>query len=407
MSALPFSGEATWRLRHQLAAYSPIPAAAVVNAVASAVGARNDLRPMLRNLLLREYAAGQCVLSGSGTQALQLAIMMLREKVGSTVPVALPAFGCFDIASAAVGAGGPVALYDVDPHTLGPDESSLEQVLLAGARIVVVAPLYGVPIAWDALESRAARHGALLVEDASQGHGASWRGRALGSFGAVSTLSFGRGKGWTGGCGGAVLTREGSVFQATRPREAGTRREVFTLAGLMAQTVLGRPELYGIPRSIPALGLGKTVYRRPSPPASMTRGTAAALMRTREVSWREAVQRQETAAMLLGRLAAADRVVPVAPPDGGMPGYLRLPLRVAGGMDGLRRPSRARVLGIASSYPSTLDRLPALRRHLIDAGKHHSGAELLVRDLITVPTHSLLSAKEREEIVDVLVERRP
>ncbi len=108
--------------------------------------------------------------------------------------MALPAFTCYDIASAAVGAGVRVALYDVDPDTLGPDPASLERVLAAGAGAVVAGPLYGVPLEWDALRALADRHGALLIEDAAQGHGASWRGRPLGSLGDLSVLSFGRGK---------------------------------------------------------------------------------------------------------------------------------------------------------------------------------------------------------------------
>jgi hypothetical protein len=49
-----------------------------------------------------------------------------------------------------------------------------------------------------------------------------------------------------------------------------------------------------------------------------------------------------------------------------------------------------------------------VRRRLVGGDDAHwPGADLLVRELITVPTHSLLSPEEREEIVDVLVERRP
>ncbi|MET0399208.1 MAG: DegT/DnrJ/EryC1/StrS family aminotransferase, partial [Longimicrobiaceae bacterium] len=200
-------------LRHQLAVYSPVSLRAGGRAAGDALLRGADPRAPLLAELLRDYAAGSGALCGSGTQALQLALVEARRR-GGDAPVALPAFSCYDVAAAAVGAGVRVALYDVDPGTLAPDPESLERVLAAGARTVVAGPLYGVPLEWDTLRGAAGRHGALLVEDAAQGHGASWHGRPLGSLGDLSVLSFGRGKGWTGGRGGALLARGGGAARA-------------------------------------------------------------------------------------------------------------------------------------------------------------------------------------------------
>ncbi len=96
--------------------------------------------------------------------------------------MALPAFTCFDVATAAVAAALPVVLYDIDPATLAPDFDSLELCLQQGARVVVVSPLYGMPVDWDLVERSAARYGAVVIEDAAQGHGARWRGRLLAAW---------------------------------------------------------------------------------------------------------------------------------------------------------------------------------------------------------------------------------
>ena len=119
-----------------------------------------DPRPALGALLAREFAAERVRLLASGTQALQTALVEAARAAGGDVIVALPAFTCFDVATAAVGAGLPIALYDVDPRTLSPDLDSLTAALTAGARIVVVTPLYGVPVQWRAVMECAAAVGA-------------------------------------------------------------------------------------------------------------------------------------------------------------------------------------------------------------------------------------------------------
>ena len=192
------------RFRHQLAAYSPIRPAWIAAAMGSALrpGAVDELRRHLRDA----YRANDVALVDSGTHALQLALeVALRARSGGVV--AIPGFTCFDVATAVVGSGARVILYDIDPATLQPDFESLESAFRSGASIAVIASLYGMPIRWDDVQSAAAAHDVLVIEDAAQGHGATWKGQPLGSLGDLSVLSFSRGKGWTGGYGGALLPR--------------------------------------------------------------------------------------------------------------------------------------------------------------------------------------------------------
>jgi len=388
-------------LRHQLAVYSPVSLRAGVRAAGDALSRRPDPRNVLLAELLRDYAAGAGVLCGSGTQALQLALAEARGRCGDA-PVALPAFTCYDVAAAAVGAGVRVALYDVDPDTLSPDLDSLDRVLAAGAGAVVAGPLYGVPPDWDAVRGLSDRYGALLIEDAAQGHGAAWRGRPLGSLGDLRVLSFGRGKGWTGGRGGALLAGGGPVAAAPTLPAPGAADEARTAVLAAAQWLLGRPEVYGIPASIPGLGLGETVYHEPSPPSAITRAAAALLLHGREASRREGEARRAGASSLLVRLPRGPGVRPVRAPEAGVPGYLRLPLRVAGGMSGLAAPGRARRLGVAGSYPTVLAAVPQLRGLLAGPEGRWPGAETLVRELVTLPTHSRVTEGERKEILAIL-----
>lgn len=381
------------RFRHQLAAYSPIRAASIAAAIspASRSGAVDELRRHLRDA----YRASDVALVDSGTHALQLALeVALRARSGGIV--AIPGFTCFDVATAVVGSGARVILYDVDPATLQPDFESLESAFRAGASIAVIAPLYGMPIAWDEIRSAAAAHDVLVIEDAAQGHGATWKGQPLGSLGDLSVLSFSRGKGWTGGYGGALLAR-GAV---PIPVVASEALDAKGVAALAAQWMLGRPSLYGLPRSLPGLNLGETVYHPPTPVHGMSESAASALLSNRAASLREAEHRRSIAKRLLA-VSRAEGPRGIATPRDSDPGYLRFPFRSANGFSGLGDPTRASRLGIAPSYPMPLADLVALRGQVARQAATPGSTEL-ARTLITAPTHSLLSASDREAIEEFL-----
>lgn len=381
------------RIRHQLPAYSPVSVRGLTAAARPLVSAGSDLRPQLRRVLSHTYDAKAVVLCASGTQALQLALEHARSQVEGNRRIALPAFTCFDVATAAVGAGSLVNLYDVDPRTLAPDPDSLERVLRDGVRVVVVGPLYGVPVEWEKLQALADRHHAVLVEDAAQGHGATWRGRPLGSLGQTSMLSFGRGKGWTGGSGGAVLFRGVDAAAGSGLEPHGGEAGFGDFIGLLAQWAFGRPAVYGIPRSIP-LGLGETIYREPLHAAPMTRAAAAALLESAGAAVSEAAHRRSAASRILRDLETIDGAQAVDVPVDGVAGYLRFPLRLSRGMQSFDDTPEALAAGISPGYPRLLSDLPPIARTIEGVEKRWPGAAALVRELVTLPVHSRVSEED-------------
>ena len=389
-------------LRHQLPAYSPVSAKAALLAAGQLLDLGNDPRPMLQALLQREHDTDTVLLCGSGTQALTIAIHEASRRVDPAAPIALPAFSCFDVASAAVGANARVSLYDLDPATLGPDLESLERVLRAGAGVVVVAPLYGIPVDWEALAMLAARYHAVLVEDAAQGHGAAWRGKRLGTLGDIATLSFGRGKGWTGGSGGAVLMRDSADSSRRGLSEPALTRRAAVTIGVIAQWAVARPAVYRIPLSIPMLRLGQTTYIAPRPVKAMTRSAAATLVATHRASQIEAQARQANAAQLLAAIAENSAALAISALREGMAGYLRLPVRLAKGMAGLRDQRAALGLGVAPSYPKSLAEIPQLAARLTGPERICLGTQTLVKELLTLPTHSQLTSREIASLCEII-----
>ena len=382
-------------------AYAPI-------APLAGLGRGGDPTRRLRERLLERFAAADARLAGSGTQALRLAVRAALDASGHSTPpaspargtgplVAIPAYTCYDVAAAVLAETGRVACFDVDPETLAPDAGSVERVLASGPSVVVVSPLFGVPVPWEALEAAVRNAGAVLVEDAAQGHGASWGGRPLGALGSLSVVSFARGKGWTGGAGGAVLARSGAA-DALRslgelPEPPRGRAAGVVLAGI-GQWTLGRPALYGIPASLPWLRLGETVYRPAPPPEAMPDVAARMALAGEDAADVEAEVRRRRAAWLRSRVPSG---LLVRPPRGGTPGWLRLPIRLGEGTEAL--PRDVLQAGLAPAYPRALPDLPQVRPALEGAGGPWPGAERLARELVTLPTHSLLRRNDAERVL--------
>lgn len=390
-------------LRHQLPAYSPISLGMALGALGDRLIGASRQTSRLASLLQRELDADEVLLVDSGRSALQLAIELSAPRPHGNHVVALPAFQCFEVGSAAVGADAQVVFYDIDPATLGPDFDSLASALATGATTIVVAPLYAMPVDWDALAGLASAHGAVVIEDAAQGYGASWKERRLGSLGALSVVSFGRGKGWTGGGGGALCLRHGqrSSKEMGTIRDVTVSRELKLLFTALAQSVLGRPSLYGIPASLPGLELGETRYHAPTPPFRAAHFSEALASRAFEASSLEAEARRRAGEAWREQLprhlvAAAPRAI-----AGASPGYLRFPLRIADGARWLRQSSVARRLGVAPSYPSPLFEVPAVARRIFRPHARLSGAETLARELVTLPTHTRVSQSDRRNILSV------
>lgn len=206
-----------------------------------------------------------------------------------------------------------------------------------------------------------------------------------------------------------MLVRSGSsTFDLGIQPRARTAGESIAWLRVSAQSAFGRPALYGLPASIPWLGLGDTRYRAPLAPEPIGRFAAAVLMHGRAAAEREAAHRRRNGHALATALAALRTVSPVRI-DGApvSPGFLRFPARVSGGFSGLAAHDRLARLGVAPSYPKTLAGLPAVSNHLVAPDRRFAGAETLARELVTLPTHSLLTDRGRQHMLRLLDTREP
>jgi dTDP-4-amino-4,6-dideoxygalactose transaminase len=345
-----------------------------------------------RRAITDRFTADAVVLCDSGTSALTLALRV--AELTHPGPVAAPGYACFDIATALDAAGAAVRLYDLDPTTLGPDCVSLDRVLAAGARRVIVAPLYGFPLEWEALKSRCDAVGAILIEDAAQGSGSEWNGRSHGSLGPIAVLSFGRGKGRTAGGGGALLLRgaasHDSAHALTKDIQRASGGRTGHLVRMVGQRVLSHPSLFGIAAHVPGLHVGETRYRPPAAARALAGAEAAMIPAALAREAREVEVRREHAGRL-SELVPPSVLLP-RPMMNGRGGYLRLPI-VPSRPIPLDQPLRR--LGVAAGYPRSLAELDGFRIRLAtDRRELLLGSRVLAERLLTLPTHSLLTAAD-------------
>ena len=367
--------------------------------------ARGALAPLARrdsamivcaNALRSGYGAGAVALTDSGTSALVLALRLLAGGGGT---VALPAYSCVDLVAAARFAGVRVRLYDLDPATLSPDLESVTRSMRRGVDALIVAHLFGYPADIATVSEIAGTYGVPVIEDAAQAAGSTLHGRAVGGLGDVSVLSFGRGKGITSGHGGALMAL--SPHWAEPIREAGARlgrgkSGWGDAAAATAQWILGRPALYALPSSIPALRLGEMVYHPAREPASLSLAAAAMLERALAGADAETTRRRQNGRRLERIAEHAVGARTVSPIAGADPGYLRFPVIDDSG----RSPAPA--LGILRGYPGTLADQPELAPCLVQGERAGAGATLLGRSLFTIPTHGGVTHADLESQADWL-----
>lgn len=158
----------------------------------------------------------------SGTSALHVAMKLLNLGPGDEVITTPFTFVATSWAISYVGAT-PVYV-DIDDATFNLDPRLLEKAITPRTKAVVPVHLYGQPFDAGTIGEICRKHGLPLVEDAAQSHGAKYRGKTVGAFGAMACFSFYPGKN-LGACGegGALVTNSPEYAQRARSlREHGS-----------------------------------------------------------------------------------------------------------------------------------------------------------------------------------------
>ena len=171
--------------------------------------------------IAEKIGCNHAVALSSGTAALHLAMKLAGVKRGDKV-------FCSDMTFSATTnpvsyEGGEQIFIDTERETWNMDPVALEKSfeLYPEVKVVVLANLYGTPAKMDELKSVCAKHGAVIVEDAAESLGATYKGKQTGLFGDIGVISFNGNKIITGTSGGMLLTND--LEQANKARKWSTQ----------------------------------------------------------------------------------------------------------------------------------------------------------------------------------------
>ena len=231
----------------------------------STVGANiNEVERITAEMTGANYA----VALASGTAALHMAMKLAGVKQGDKV-------FCSDVTFAAT--VNPVlyekavpVFIDTEYNTWNMDPAALEKAfaLYPEVKVIVLVHLYGVPCNMDAIKAIADKHGAVIIEDAAESFGATYKGRQTGTFGDYACISFNGNKIITGSSGGVLLTSNKEAADkarkwSTQAREAAPwyqHEEVgynYRMSNVIAGVVRGQ-----LPYLNDHIGKKKAIYQR-------------------------------------------------------------------------------------------------------------------------------------------------
>ena len=142
----------------------------------------------------------------NGTVALHLAL--LAEGVGPGDEVIVPTLTYVATANCVRYCGATPVFVDSDPATWNLDPALLDEAITERTKGIVAVHLYGHPADMDPIVETATSHGLWVIEDAAEAHGATYRGRTVGSIGDSAIFSFYGNKILTTGEGGMVVTND-------------------------------------------------------------------------------------------------------------------------------------------------------------------------------------------------------
>ena len=175
----------------------------------------------VERLMCEKVGCSHAVALSSGTAAMHLAVRLAGVKKGDRV-------FCSDMTFVATAnpiryEGCEPIFIDTEYETWNMDPVALEKAfeLYPDVKTVVAVHLYGTPGKMDEIKAICKRHNAVLIEDAAESFGASYKGIQTGSIGDYNVISFNGNKIITGSAGGVLLTDDGAA--AARIRKWSTQ----------------------------------------------------------------------------------------------------------------------------------------------------------------------------------------
>lgn len=388
-------------------ATAPIPLKDVLRALPACF--QDDVSdPDFVREIKQDFGQKFCLPVSSGKAGLVMILEALHTLHPDRDEVVIPAFTCYSVPAAVKKAGLKIRLCDTGKESLDYDKVQLAKIIETNQQdnkilCVLVTHLFGCPADFDGIKAIVGDK-IPLVEDAAQAMGEKKNSKKLGTQGDVGFFSLGRGKALSTIDGGIIITRRDDIglelIRLSKKMESTTVFEKIRLAiRAIFTTLLQHPLVFWLPKSMPFLRLGETIYEEDFPICLMS-----SFQISLTYNWRKRLQRHQKArreninfwqaVSLQNSLIMCKESKPV--------NLVRLPVLVSSAQDRDKfcRISNKKGCGIMPAYPTAIHQVPQISGEF--AGQDFPNAKILAECLMTLPVHDYVQKSDRIKILDIL-----
>jgi dTDP-4-amino-4,6-dideoxygalactose transaminase len=388
-------------------AASPIPIIDIIRALPASLRP-NSCSHRFEREIQQEFTRKHCWFLSSGKAALTLILLALKEIYPDRDQVILPAFTCYSVPAAVKRAGLQIKLCDLAVSSFNFDKEKLRKIISEdkkNKRILCVIPthLFGCPE--DVTGVRAIIGPEIpIVEDAAQAMGETLNTDKLGTLGDIGFFSLGRGKALSTMEGGIIVTDRDDLAESIKSLSSSlSGNNVSNILKSVLKTVLTtifqNPSMFWLPKALPLLKLGETLYE---PDFPMRQMSAFHLELAR--NWQTRLQRHQRARqrnIIYWQNTLPDKFSQVCrKTDTSM---IRLPVLCKNmeQRDSILKQSEEQGLGLMLAYPTSINKIDELADEFLD--QECPAAEGICNRLLTIPVHEYVSAKDNEQICSLLM----
>jgi UDP-2-acetamido-2-deoxy-ribo-hexuluronate aminotransferase len=320
----------------------------------------------LEEKLATYTGAAYCISCANGTDAIQIALMALG--VGPGDEVITPGFSYIASAEATAILGAKAVYVDIDPVSYNLDPALLEVAITPRTKAILPVSLYGQCADYESINAIAARHGIVVIEDAAQSFGATYKGRKSCNLTTIACTSFFPSKPL--GCygdGGAIFTSD--------------------------------PELAKVIRQIARHGQEQRYYHvRIGMNSRLDTMQAAILIPKLEILDDEIAARQRVAEAYATQLSLAGIVTPTIAPNS-QSAWAQYTIRVRN-RSAIQAALNAAGIPTAVHYPLPLNRQPAVADTLAQV----PNADLAAKEVLSLPMHAYKSVSDLMAVIDAVID---
>lgn len=363
----------------------------------------------LKQSLCKQFDKKHCFLLSSGKAALTLSLQALSKLFPDRNEIIIPAFNCYSVPSAIIRAGLIVRPCDIEPDTLQMKDKALLNILNGNNKVLAIIPthLFGLPADTNHLRTIVKDEQITIIEDAAQAMGSDYQGTLLGTKGDIGIFSLARGKTISAGEGGIIITDSDKIattisVQIDAIPDYTSLQLINITIQSAALTWLIHPNLFWIPKMMPFLKLGETIF---DPDFSIRKlsGFQAGIMNRwhDKISWLIS-KRSKWVCLYSQHLSGIDGTscFTNTPALTSMP-LIRFPIVIndTGAIEEILFQSERLGLGISKTYPDSVDSLSQVNN---DKYSSCENAKTAARTILTLPCHPLVKEKDFYRIVGVI-----